>query len=411
LLYEFLTVLIFIVVVSVILVSVFAWFIWSQPESDDILAVEEAAESDDTESSDAGDTPNQSNSINKFLPRYESERDLTGEFSQVAPSVPSRGASLASSSSGTTAYRSSAPLTESQERTKLEDDIYHPLEYSVRGDVESIEEYEARLTPFERNCLRYMWRYRHYIGNTVLLGMFFGIPALQVITQEMDMLNTGDRNLCFFNELCMRPHAFGKGEGTFQVMAWNNVFSNIGYLIVGFMFMMYIVALQLWRTRRGRRVRLVPRDFSFGWAMAIGFVWEGIFSAMYHLCPTSVIFQVDTVFMFTIAILCFVELFRKRFGWVWSAWRTFVALAVLLFINYLGTIANQLETRTYEYLFLSFLLVANSVGFLAGTVYTIYRFRQNGTASYTWFWGYVNRKRERERALVHKRLTNSSNAP
>ena len=371
LLYEFLTVVVFSIVVLTILGVVFAWFVWSQPESDD---TELEREQERLKIADANARQREPSSSSSSLLDHRHQRS-SSEATTSTTTSPS--------------FNNAPPLSESQERAKLEDDVYHPLEFSMRGNAESIKEYEARLTPFERNCLRYVWRYRQYIGNTMLLGMFFGIPALQVITQEMDMLNTGDRNLCYFNELCMRPHTFGKGEGTFQMMAWNNVYSNVGYLIVGVLFMLYIVAVQLWRTRRGRQyVRLVPRDFSFGWAMGIGIVWEGIFSAMYHLCPTTVIFQVDTVFMFTIAILCFVELFRKRFGWVWSAWRTFVAVAVLLLINYLGTIAAQLETRTYEDIFLFFMFMLNTSGFLAGTVYTIYRIRNKRTVLYNWFWGY-----------------------
>jgi hypothetical protein len=380
-----LTVLVFVLVVLAILVVVFAWFVWSQPPAsiDDLEEEGDSDESKSTESLAASKPP---------LPRYESERDLTvddGAQTAIPNSTPRRSTSnsIARSSSGSSSS-SNNPSDERKVRA-FDDDIYHPLEYSVRSDLESSAEYESKLSVFERNCLRYVWRYRQYIGNTMLLGMFFGIPALQVITQEMDMLNTGNRNLCYYNELCMRPHAFGKDDGTFQMLAFNNVYSNIGYLIVGVMMMGYLVAIQVWRSRCvGRRVRLVPRDFSFAWAMSIGIIWEGLFSAMYHLCPTPIIFQIDTVFMFTIAILCFVELFRKRFGWVWSAWRTFIALALLLFTNYLGTITDQLESRLYEYIFLGGLLTFMMVGFVSTLFYTIHRIRNHRTQSYTWFWGY-----------------------
>ena len=41
-------------------------------------------------------------------------------------------------------------------------------------------------------------------------------------------------------------------------------------------------------------------------------VMEGIMSAAYHICPTTVSFQYDTTFMYLIAILLYVKLYQNR---------------------------------------------------------------------------------------------------
>ena len=48
--------------------------------------------------------------------------------------------------------------------------------------------------------------------------------------------------------------------------------------------------------------------YSKGGAMAM----EGLMSAAYHICPTTVSFQFDTTFMYTIAILIYVKLYQNR---------------------------------------------------------------------------------------------------
>ena len=44
-------------------------------------------------------------------------------------------------------------------------------------------------------------------------------------------------------------------------------------------------------------------DFSLGYALSWALFFEGIFSSIYHLCPSRLIFQFDTNFMFLIGAL------------------------------------------------------------------------------------------------------------
>ena len=100
-------------------------------------------------------------------------------------------------------------------------------------------------------------------------------------------------------------------------------------------------------------------SFSMGYAFAWALCFEGMFSALYHLCPSKLTFQFDTAFMFVIAGLSVVLLYngiqmqecsvivqksskvaeaKRRVG----AANFFLFFVVPLFIfNYFGTIYHS----------------------------------------------------------------------
>eukprot|EP01094_Clydonella_sp_ATCC50884_P015128 TRINITY_DN25701_c0_g1_i1.p1 TRINITY_DN25701_c0_g1~~TRINITY_DN25701_c0_g1_i1.p1 ORF type:complete len:797 (+),score=199.82 TRINITY_DN25701_c0_g1_i1:122-2512(+) len=250
---------------------------------------------------------------------------------------------------------------------------------------------EVDLSKLEQNCLQYVWQYKMHMQMTALIGIFFGIPMIQTIVAISRDETEGNRDVCYFNERCMRPDTFLSGADTFQMMAWNNIFSNVGYVIAGLSMCFYLMCVQVWR--RGRTsTKLIPREFSFIWALSFGLIGEGVFSAMYHMCPTQTVFQVDTVFMFVIAGLFFLELFRKRFGWVWPAWRSAAAVAALLMLNFLGTVADQAVSDFYRYTFESLVIACVSLALLASATFTGVRIwrRERHRQEYTVFWGLIS---------------------
>ena len=56
----------------------------------------------------------------------------------------------------------------------------------------------------------------------------------------------------------------------------------------------------------------VPRQYSLYYAMGLALAMEGVMSACYHVCPTTITFQFDTTFMYLIAILMFMKLYQVR---------------------------------------------------------------------------------------------------
>eukprot|EP01127_Copromyxa_protea_P020277 TRINITY_DN6756_c0_g1_i1.p1 TRINITY_DN6756_c0_g1~~TRINITY_DN6756_c0_g1_i1.p1 ORF type:complete len:717 (+),score=75.40 TRINITY_DN6756_c0_g1_i1:11-2161(+) len=182
-----------------------------------------------------------------------------------------------------------------------------------------------------------------YFLLTFIIGVVFLIPGFQVVLNVLSkMESTGDRDLCFYNEACQRP----AGAGVAWV-AMNNIVSNVGYIIVGagFIFYSYIVK---WQSKVNRINVGLPRDGSIPYAMGVAIVMEGISSAVYHLCPSRIIFQFDTANMFIIVALGQAELFRRLFYHP-SKTTIFTLLAGLLFMNYIGSITDTDKTSNRLY--------------------------------------------------------------
>jgi hypothetical protein len=53
-------------------------------------------------------------------------------------------------------------------------------------------------------------------------------------------------------------------------------------------------------------------DYSHAYAMAWALAFEGLFSSIYHICPTRMLFQFDTAFMFVISILMVTSIYHGR---------------------------------------------------------------------------------------------------
>jgi hypothetical protein len=68
-----------------------------------------------------------------------------------------------------------------------------------------------------------------YIWLVLMMGIFYGIPAIQLVLKYQDMLtSTGNNDLCYYNFLCSVPLN--------KVQDFNHVLSNIGYMASGLTF-------------------------------------------------------------------------------------------------------------------------------------------------------------------------------
>jgi len=173
-----------------------------------------------------------------------------------------------------------------------------------------------------------------YFLLTSTVGIVFLVPGFQVITEELiKMEESGDRDLCYYNEMCMKPSG-----GRARLMAQNNVYSNVGYFVVGLGFIVYAWVVRLYSKRSKINVG-VPRDGSIPYAMGVAIMLEGLASGLYHFCPSRIMFQFDSANMFVIAALGLAEIFRRAF-YAPSKPSLFFFLAVLLLMNYLGALAE-----------------------------------------------------------------------
>eukprot|EP01103_Thecamoeba_quadrilineata_P008392 TRINITY_DN18138_c0_g1_i1.p1 TRINITY_DN18138_c0_g1~~TRINITY_DN18138_c0_g1_i1.p1 ORF type:complete len:645 (+),score=110.25 TRINITY_DN18138_c0_g1_i1:186-2120(+) len=172
-------------------------------------------------------------------------------------------------------------------------------------------------------------RYTEYIWYTVVSFLFFFIPAIQVAFSRAQAYEDleGNQDGCYYDELCMHP------LGPFS--DFNNIWSNLGYIVAGLTLIIYIKLLEHlhWRS-------LVPRDYSILYAVSSAIVGEGVLSAVYHICPSRTIFQFDSAFMFVICALASMELYRKYYKAAMRGSRMFLLIAGILGLNYIGSIIN-----------------------------------------------------------------------
>lgn len=147
---------------------------------------------------------------------------------------------------------------------------------------------------------------------------------------------TGNYDLCYFNYYC--AHRLG----TFH--DFNHIFSNLGYLICGPVFICIVYlrqntvekissgntplsSLEIIEKRGGSGnlasnwIPKAPWDISKGvfvhhglfYAMGFSLFMTGVMSSAYHICPNQNNFQFDTAFMYTIAALGVVTIYQFRY--------------------------------------------------------------------------------------------------
>ena len=173
----------------------------------------------------------------------------------------------------------------------------------------------------------------HWRG-ILIVSIFYFISSFQVVALGGNhFLESGDQDHCYYNFLCLKPIG--------NLTAFNNVFSNIGYVCSGILF---ICLVNLKRRKFLKAIQKldqfdlhkfgVPQDYSLFYGMGLALVMEGLMSACYHICPTQVYFQFDTTYMYLISILMMAKLYQNRHPDVsLGAVRTGILLGVVLVLE------------------------------------------------------------------------------
>ena len=244
-----------------------------------------------------------------------------------------------------------------------------------------------------------MWEviYRYSCGRgpktysyiTFIVGSVLMVGAFQfVFANWYVMIHEGDRDNCYYNDFCYRVRYFD--------IPYNLMLSNLAYVLHGLILFVNVWCMEselLARCRKLAQCRQLAKaessalgyqaipeqnqnleseeeleerqafelcaearkkkftftiSYAFGWAVT----FEGLFSSLYHLCPSKLTFQFDTAFMFVIASLIVVLLYNgidkqersinvRPKNQVEAA-NLFLYFLVPLFIfNYLGTMHHS----------------------------------------------------------------------
>ena len=150
-----------------------------------------------------------------------------------------------------------------------------------------------------------------YSYLTGIVGAVLMVGAFQFVFANWDtMIQEGDRDNCYYNDFCYRV---GNHDIPFNLMI-----SNLTYIVHGLILVVWVLILETKvnvRCQSGRdaveATAMKKRYcFSIGYAFSWGLVFEGLFSTLYHFCPSRFTFQFDSAFMFIIAGLTVLLLYN-----------------------------------------------------------------------------------------------------
>ena len=191
----------------------------------------------------------------------------------------------------------------------------------------------------------YYWKF------LIIIGSYYVLPSLQfVFYQSKDVTNT----TCYYNNLCKHDLYF--------IPAFNNLISNIFYVIFGIAFII-IVRLTSKNTIDAIDIP-INNNPALYYSLGIALIFEGLCSAIFHICPSILNFQFDTTFMFLGTMLTFITIYQKR-HMAPSPMRIYSFSALLILINTLplSGLSNGLEIWFWGAIFLlmGYLMVFGSI--------------------------------------------------
>uniref|UniRef100_A0A8C7E289 SID1 transmembrane family member 2 n=1 Tax=Naja naja TaxID=35670 RepID=A0A8C7E289_NAJNA len=187
-------------------------------------------------------------------------------------------------------------------------------------------------------------KYQIYFWNIATIAVFYALPVVQLVITYQTVVNvTGNQDICYYNFLCAHPLS--------NLSAFNNILSNLGYVLLGLLFLLIILQREIGYNRALMRNDFqalecgIPKHFGLFYAMGTALMMEGLLSACYHVCPNYTNFQFDTSFMYMIAGLCMLKLYQKRHPDInASAYSAYACLAVIIFFSVVGVVFGKGNT-------------------------------------------------------------------
>uniref|UniRef100_A0A8I5NU79 SID1 transmembrane family member 1 n=1 Tax=Papio anubis TaxID=9555 RepID=A0A8I5NU79_PAPAN len=177
--------------------------------------------------------------------------------------------------------------------------------------------------------------------NIITIAVFYALPVIQLVITYQTVVNvTGNQDICYYNFLCAHPLGV--------LSAFNNILSNLGHVLLGFLFLLIVLCRDILHRRALEAKDLfameygIPKHFGLFYAMGIALMMEGVLSACYHVCPNYSNFQFDTSFMYMIAGLCMLKLYQTRHPDInASAYSAYASFAVVIMVTVLGVVFGK----------------------------------------------------------------------
>ncbi|KAK2496046.1 hypothetical protein MC885_008526, partial [Smutsia gigantea] len=184
-------------------------------------------------------------------------------------------------------------------------------------------------------------KYKIYFWNIITIAVFYALPVIQLVITYQTVVNvTGNQDICYYNFLCAHPLGV--------LSAFNNILSNLGHVLLGFLFLLIVLHRDILHRRALEAKDVfameygIPKHFGLFYAMGIALIMEGVLSACYHVCPNYSNFQFDTSFMYMIAGLCMLKLYQTRHPDInASAYAAYASFAVVITLTVLGVVFGK----------------------------------------------------------------------
>ncbi|KFP76770.1 SID1 transmembrane family member 1, partial [Apaloderma vittatum] len=221
-------------------------------------------------------------------------------------------------------------------------------------------------------------KYKIYFWNIITIAVFYALPVIQLVITYQTVVNvTGNQDICYYNFLCAHPLGV--------LSAFNNILSNVGHMLLGFLFLLIVLRRDILH-RRAMEMKDVytldygiPKHFGLFYAMGIALMMEGVLSACYHVCPNYSNFQFDTSFMYMIAGLCMLKLYQTRHPDInASAYSAYASFAVVICLAVLGVVFGKNDM--WFWVIFSLIHVLASLA-LSTQIYYMGRFKIDGPDS------------------------------
>ena len=203
-----------------------------------------------------------------------------------------------------------------------------------------------------------------------LVGTKLMTDAFQFVFENWyTMIQEGDRDNCYYNDFCYKVANHD--------IPFNLMISNLPYIVHGLILVVWLLMVETkvnLRCESGRTILNaagIKKRYSFfiAYAFSWALVFQGLFSALYHLCPNRFTFQFDSAFMFVIAGLTLLLLYNgidqsrclspENVKYQIGAGNFFFIFIVSLFrFNHFGALFNSDMLNTVmQKLFFAFLIL------------------------------------------------------
>ncbi|CAH0555524.1 unnamed protein product [Brassicogethes aeneus] len=179
----------------------------------------------------------------------------------------------------------------------------------------------------------------NYLWHICSIALFYSIPVVQLVVTYQRVANkTGNQDMCYYNFMCAHPK-FGFSD-------FNHIYSNVGYVFMGIVFILSSIHRQM---KVPLRLQIgIPVHYGLFYAMGMALIIEGLLSACYHICPSQSNYQFDTSFMYVMSVLIMVKLYQNRHPDInASAYATFTMLGFTVFLEGFRKFKNDIVKQGF----------------------------------------------------------------